>query len=90
MRSAIWWQATFAKTWVAVDCAIWRARKLSCATSTDGSERATRTDHFGDFRFSGLIAPSSRIELRVRKDGMEKVLATRDRTGSVNLGTLLY
>ena len=58
--------------------------------SSEQTERATRTDHFGDFRFSGLIAASSRIELRVRKDGKERVLTTRDRTGSVNLGTLLY
>jgi Fe-S-cluster-containing dehydrogenase component len=57
--------------------------------SADGHERTTRTDHFGDFRFSGLTAPSSRIELRVRKGGMEKLLVERDRTGSVNVGTLL-
>ncbi|KWE99419.1 oxidoreductase [Burkholderia pseudomultivorans] len=56
----------------------------------DGSERTTRTDHFGDFRFSGLTAPASHIELRVRKDGTEKVLASCERTGSVNLGTLLF
>ncbi|WP_231110481.1 4Fe-4S dicluster domain-containing protein [Burkholderia territorii] len=57
--------------------------------AADGSERTTRTDHFGDFRFSGLTAPASHIELRVRKDGTEKILASCDRTGSVNLGTLL-
>jgi len=54
------------------------------------TERTTTTDHFGDFRFSGLTSQSSRIELRVRKDGTEKTIATRERTGSVNLGTLLY
>ena len=52
-------------------------------------ERTTTTDHFGDFRFSGITAQSSTIELRVRKDGTEKVIASRERTGSVNLGTLM-
>ena len=54
-----------------------------------GGLRTTKTDHFGDFRFSGLTAQSSRIELRVRREGTEKVIDTRERTGSVNLGTLL-
>ncbi|MGF6754052.1 4Fe-4S dicluster domain-containing protein [Paraburkholderia sp. GAS42] len=58
--------------------------------SADGSERTTQTDHFGDFRFSGLTELSSSIEVRVRKDGTEKIIAARERTGSVNLGTLLY
>jgi Fe-S-cluster-containing dehydrogenase component len=58
--------------------------------SATGSEHTTTTDDFGDFRFSGLTAPSSRVELRVRKDGTEKVIAARERTGSINLGTLLY
>jgi Fe-S-cluster-containing dehydrogenase component len=58
--------------------------------SADGGERTTKTDHFGDFRFSGLTAESSVIELRVRMDGTEKIIAMRERTGSVNLGTLLY
>lgn len=53
------------------------------------SERTTKTDHFGDFRFSGLTSQSSRIELRVRRNGTEKIIAARERTGSVNLGTLL-
>ena len=57
--------------------------------SAGGVERTTTTDHFGDFRFSGLTEQTSTIELRVRKDGNEKVIATRERTGSVNLGTLL-
>ncbi|KXU82402.1 oxidoreductase [Paraburkholderia monticola] len=58
--------------------------------SADGSERATTTDHFGDFRFSGLTTPASHIELLVRKDGVEKTLVSSDRSGSVNLGTLLF
>lgn len=58
--------------------------------SASGEERTTRTDHFGDFRFSGLNTMTSTVEVRVRKDGQEKVIATRERTGSVNLGTLLY
>lgn len=53
-------------------------------------ERTTTTDSFGDFRFSGLTEASSTIELRVRRDDGEKVIATRERSGSVNLGTLLY
>jgi Fe-S-cluster-containing dehydrogenase component len=57
--------------------------------SAVADERTTKTDHFGDFRFSGLIAQSSTIELRVRRQGTETVIATRERTGSVNLGTLL-
>ena len=52
-------------------------------------ERTTKTDHFGDFRFTGLTAQSSSIELRVKRQGTETVIATRERTGSVNLGTLL-
>ncbi|SAK62043.1 4Fe-4S dicluster domain-containing protein [Caballeronia ptereochthonis] len=58
--------------------------------AADASERTTRTDPFGDFRFSGLTAPSSQVEIRVRKDGTEKVIATRDRTGNLSLGTLLF
>ncbi|QGZ57537.1 oxidoreductase [Paraburkholderia acidiphila] len=58
--------------------------------SASGDERTTRTDHFGDFRFSGLKTLTSTVEVRVRRDGQEKVIATRERTGSVNLGTLLY
>ncbi|WP_269501288.1 4Fe-4S dicluster domain-containing protein [Burkholderia sp. IMCC1007] len=58
--------------------------------SADGSERTTTTDHFGDFRFSGLTTRTSTIELRVRKDGKEKVVATRERAGSINLGSVLY
>ncbi|QBR02052.1 4Fe-4S dicluster domain-containing protein [Paraburkholderia pallida] len=57
--------------------------------SDDGSERVVRTDHFGDFRFSGLKAAASMIAVRVRKDGGEKVLVERERSGSVNLGTLV-
>ena len=57
--------------------------------SADGSERVARTDHFGDFRFSGLAAPVSTIAVRVRRDGGEKVLVERERSGSVNLGTLI-
>jgi Fe-S-cluster-containing dehydrogenase component len=57
--------------------------------STSENERTTRTDHFGDFRFSGLTEQASTIELRVRKDGNEKIIATTQRTGSINLGTLL-
>ena len=57
--------------------------------SAAGDERTTKTDRFGDFRFSGLTAQSSRIELRVRREGTEKIIATRERSGSVNLGTLL-
>jgi NAD-dependent dihydropyrimidine dehydrogenase PreA subunit len=56
---------------------------------TEPTERTTTTDHFGDFRFSGLTEQTSTIELRVRKDGNEKIIATRERVGSVNLGTLL-
>ena len=44
--------------------------------SAGGDERTTKTDHFGDFRFSGLTEQSSTIELRVRKDGKEKILAS--------------
>jgi Fe-S-cluster-containing dehydrogenase component len=51
--------------------------------------RTTTTDHFGDFRFSGLTTQSSKIELRVRRNGTEKVIAATERTGSVNLGTLI-
>lgn len=58
--------------------------------SASDETRATTTDHFGDFRFSGLTAPTSLIELRVRMDGSEKLVATRQRTGSINLGTLTY
>jgi Fe-S-cluster-containing dehydrogenase component len=58
--------------------------------SSNGEARTTTTDSFGDFRFSGLIEPDSTIELRVRKDGNEKIIAKRERSGSVNLGTLLY
>jgi hypothetical protein len=57
--------------------------------SAGASERTTTTDHFGDFRFSGLAEQASTIELRIRKDGNEKIIATRERIGSVNLGTLL-
>lgn len=57
--------------------------------SAGGDERTTTTDHFGDFRFSGLTEQTSTIELRVRKNGNEKIVATRERVGSVNLGTLL-
>ena len=59
------------------------------AGGDEPTERTTTTDHFGDFRFSGLTEQTSTMELRVRKDGNEKIIATRERIGSVNLGTLL-
>jgi Fe-S-cluster-containing dehydrogenase component len=63
--------------------------ELVLLDSGEEVEHTTKTDDFGDFRFSGLVAQSSTIELRVRHDGNEKVISRRERTGSVNLGTLL-
>ena len=56
--------------------------------SAEGGERSTKTDAFGDFRFDGLTAEVSTIEVRLRRDGMEIPIASRQRSGSLNLGTL--
>lgn len=56
--------------------------------SAEGGERSTKTDAFGDFRFDGLTADVSTIEVRLRRNGMEIPIASRQRSGSLNLGTL--
>ena len=56
--------------------------------SAEGGERSTKTDAFGDFRFDGLTADVSTIEVRLRRNGMEVPIASRQRSGSLNLGTL--
>jgi Fe-S-cluster-containing dehydrogenase component len=56
--------------------------------SSERAKRTTKTDHFGDFRFSGLRSESSTIELRARRNGKEETLGSRPRVGSVNVGTL--
>lgn len=55
--------------------------------SSDRIERMTKTDYFGDFRFSGLPAVSSTVEVKVRVNGKLKVLTNQNRSGSVNLGS---
>jgi Fe-S-cluster-containing dehydrogenase component len=54
----------------------------------EGEPCVTNTDAFGDFRFGGLTAYDSTIELRLRRAGKEVVIASRPRAGSLNLGTL--
>ena len=56
--------------------------------SAEGGERSTKTDAFGDFRFDGLTADVSTIEVRLRRNGIEIPIASRQRSGSLNLGTL--
>lgn len=56
--------------------------------SAEGGQRSTKTDAFGDFRFDGLTADVSTIELRLRRNGTERPIASRQRSGSLNLGTL--
>jgi Fe-S-cluster-containing dehydrogenase component len=56
--------------------------------SADGGKRSTKTDAFGDFRFDGLTADVSTIELRLRQNGAEVRIANRQRGGSLNLGAL--
>lgn len=58
--------------------------------SGNGNELTTRTDAFGDFRFSGLTASTATVEVRVRMDSHEKLVVTRERAGSINLGSLVY
>jgi Fe-S-cluster-containing dehydrogenase component len=56
--------------------------------SAEGGKRSTKTDAFGDFRFNGLSADVSTIELRLRRNGAEMRIASAQRSGSLNLGTL--
>ena len=58
--------------------------------SAEGGERSTKTDAFGDFRFDGLTADVSTIEVRLRRNGMEIPIASRQRSGSLNPGYALY
>lgn len=55
---------------------------------TEDGKRSTKTDAFGDFRFDGLSAEVSTIELHVRRNGTEMPITSRQRKGSLNLGTL--
>lgn len=56
--------------------------------SAEGGRRATKTNAFGDFRFDGLTTDVSTIELRLRRNGAETLIASTERRGSLNLGTL--
>jgi Fe-S-cluster-containing dehydrogenase component len=57
--------------------------------SSEGGTQSTRTDAFGDFRFDALSADVSTVELRLRRNGAETLIANAERSGSLNLGTLL-
>jgi hypothetical protein len=56
--------------------------------SAEGGRRATKTNAFGDFRFDGLTHDLSTIELRLSRNGTETPVASKQRRGSLNLGTL--
>jgi Fe-S-cluster-containing dehydrogenase component len=56
--------------------------------SAEGGRRATKTNAFGDFRFDGLSGDDSTIELRLIRNGTEMPIASKQRRGSLNLGTL--
>jgi Fe-S-cluster-containing dehydrogenase component len=56
--------------------------------SSEGGKLSTRTNAFGDFRFEGLSAEVSTVELLVRRDGAETRIASAQRSGNLNFGTL--
>jgi Fe-S-cluster-containing dehydrogenase component len=56
--------------------------------SAEGDKRSTKTDAFGDFRFDGLSADVSTVELYLRRNGAETRIASAQRSGSLNLGTV--
>lgn len=56
--------------------------------SAEDGKRSTKTDAFGDFRFDGLSAEVSTIELHLNRNGAETRIAMAQRSGSLNLGTL--